>query len=129
MTKLADDFSSLPSEYQDVLRLAQDTHNIDLTPLQELKGGRTGAYLYLVSGSPIPPRDDEGGNTLYRNRGDGTFEDVTVPAGARVDSAEISIGLENSSGGFYHLFEMRRDWRESQATWTRFASGESWKVW
>ncbi len=49
MSELAIDFSSLPPEYQDVLRLAQDTHNIGVTPLQELKGGRTGAHLYLVS--------------------------------------------------------------------------------
>jgi predicted ATPase len=49
MSKLADDFSSLPPEYQDVLRLAQDRHNIEVVPLQELKGGRTGAHLYLVS--------------------------------------------------------------------------------
>jgi hypothetical protein len=49
MSELAADFSSLPAEYQDVLRLAQDTHKIEVTPLQELKGGRTGARLYLVS--------------------------------------------------------------------------------
>lgn len=54
MSELADDFSSLPPEYQDVLRLAQDTHNIEVIPLQELKGGRAGAYLYLVSvSSPV----------------------------------------------------------------------------
>ncbi len=49
MSELAIDFSSLPAQFQDVLRLAQDTHNIEVTPLQELKGGRTGAGLYLVS--------------------------------------------------------------------------------
>jgi hypothetical protein len=43
------DFGSLPSEYQNVLRLAQERHNLQVTPLEELKGGRTGARLYLVS--------------------------------------------------------------------------------
>ena len=43
------EFGSLPSEYQNVLRLAQERHNIQVTPLEELKGGRTGARLYLVS--------------------------------------------------------------------------------
>jgi predicted ATPase len=46
---LAVEFSSLPSEYQSVLSLAQERHNIKVTPLEELKGGRTGARLYLVS--------------------------------------------------------------------------------
>jgi len=49
MAPLSDNFSSLPPEYQDVLSLAQETYNIEITPLEELKGGRTGAYLYLVS--------------------------------------------------------------------------------
>ena len=49
MTELAKDFISLPSEYQEVLLLAQDMNNIQISPLQELKGGRTGACLYLVS--------------------------------------------------------------------------------
>ena len=49
MTELVDDFHSLPAEYQEVLHLAQNKHNIQVIPLQELSGGRTGAYLYLVS--------------------------------------------------------------------------------
>jgi predicted ATPase len=49
MIELADNFKSLPSEFQNVIRQAQDEHNIEITPLQELKGGRTGAYLFLVS--------------------------------------------------------------------------------
>jgi predicted ATPase len=49
MAELADGFGSLPVEYQEVLRLAQDRHSIKVTLLQELGGGRTGAHLYLVS--------------------------------------------------------------------------------
>lgn len=49
MIKLEDSFKTLPIDFQNLLRLAQDTHNIEITPLQELKGGRTGAYLFLVS--------------------------------------------------------------------------------
>jgi predicted ATPase/Tfp pilus assembly protein PilF len=53
---LSVDFGSLPLEYQNVLRLAQEQHNLQVTPLEELKGGRTGARLYLVSVS-TPVRD------------------------------------------------------------------------
>lgn len=43
------DFSSLPIEYQNILGWVEQQHAIQITPLQELRGGRTGARLYLVS--------------------------------------------------------------------------------
>ncbi|MEW6072832.1 MAG: CRTAC1 family protein [Planctomycetota bacterium] len=39
--------------------------------------------LYLVqSGAVLAPREERPGNQLYRNRGDGTFEDVSAGSGA-----------------------------------------------
>jgi predicted ATPase len=49
MPDLAADFQSLPSEYQAVIRLAQDIHGIHVAPLQVLVGGWSGAVVYLVS--------------------------------------------------------------------------------
>ena len=49
MSELAEDFMSLPSEHQSVLRLAQDQHNINIKPLQQLKGGRSGAFIRKAS--------------------------------------------------------------------------------
>ncbi|HEU4745307.1 MAG TPA: tetratricopeptide repeat protein [Anaerolineales bacterium] len=46
---MSTDFQTLPPEYQAVLRLAQDTYRIDVTPLQLLVGGWSGAIVYLVS--------------------------------------------------------------------------------
>jgi predicted ATPase/class 3 adenylate cyclase len=43
------DFDNLPPEYQHLLSIARETHNLDVTPLQALTGGRTDAFLYLVS--------------------------------------------------------------------------------
>src|SRR6185436_3859886 len=42
-------FDKLPPEYQYLLRLAKEKHQLQVAPLDELKGGRTGAFLYLVS--------------------------------------------------------------------------------
>jgi predicted ATPase len=42
-------FNNLPLEYQPLLTLVKKKYNLDVIPLQELKGGRTGAFLYLVS--------------------------------------------------------------------------------
>jgi predicted ATPase len=49
MPELATDFQALPSEYQAVIHLAQDTHKITAAPLQLLVGGWSGAVVYLVS--------------------------------------------------------------------------------
>jgi predicted ATPase len=49
MTQLATGFSSLPPEYQEVIRLAQEKLGIIVSPLQELLGGWSGAAVYLVS--------------------------------------------------------------------------------
>jgi predicted ATPase len=49
MPEFASGFQSLPPEYQHVIQLAQDEHNITITPLQELVGGWSGAVIYLVS--------------------------------------------------------------------------------
>jgi predicted ATPase len=49
MNKLEESFSALPPEFMNVLRSAQEKFDIEITPLQELKGGRTGAFLFLVS--------------------------------------------------------------------------------
>jgi hypothetical protein len=42
-------FDQLPPEYQLLLRIAREKHNLDVAPLQALTGGRTGAFVYLVS--------------------------------------------------------------------------------
>jgi len=49
VNKLTTNFQSLPEEYQHVIRLAQDTYQITIAPLQLLVGGWSGAVVYLVS--------------------------------------------------------------------------------
>ena len=53
MVKLADEFSLLSPDFKKVLQVAQETQNIKVTPLSELKGGQTGANLFLVSISSL----------------------------------------------------------------------------
>lgn len=49
MPTLTGDFQSLPSEYQQVIQLAQEKNDIAIVPLQLLVGGWSGAAVYLVS--------------------------------------------------------------------------------
>lgn len=69
--------------------------------LPEIMGGGAALFdmdgdgdldLYLVqSGNLFAPRDKADGNRLYRNRGDGTFEDATAGSGA--DAAGYGMGV------------------------------------
>ncbi len=49
MPDLSADFQTLPTEYQQVIQMAQGQHNIIVAPLQLLVGGLSGAAVYLVS--------------------------------------------------------------------------------
>lgn len=49
MSELAAGFQSLPPDFQRIIQLAQDQHNINITPLQQLGGGWSGALINLVS--------------------------------------------------------------------------------
>ncbi len=51
-----EEFGRLPNEYLHLLRLAEERHGLDVVPLLALTGGRTGAFLYLVSASAGDPR-------------------------------------------------------------------------
>ncbi len=74
--------------------------------LPEIMGGGAALFdmdndgyldLYLVqSGQLFAPGDKEDGNRLYRNRGDGTFEDVTAGSG----SAAAGYGMGVAAGDF-----------------------------
>jgi predicted ATPase len=46
------DIQTLPAEYQRLLELAQERFHVEILLLDELRGGRTGALLYLVSVAP-----------------------------------------------------------------------------
>jgi len=69
--------------------------------LPEIMGGGAALFdmdgdgdldLYLVqSGNLFAPRDKADGNRLYRNRGDGTFDDVTAGSGA--DAGGYGMGV------------------------------------
>jgi hypothetical protein len=49
MPEVTTNFQSLPEEFQQVIRLAQENYRITVAPLQLLVGGWSGAVVYLVS--------------------------------------------------------------------------------
>jgi hypothetical protein len=54
MSELRAGFQSLPPEYQRVLDLAQEQHQIRIAPLQTLVGSWSGTMVFLVSVTHLP---------------------------------------------------------------------------
>jgi len=51
-----------------------------------------------------------------------------VPTGGTVLRAWITLNVQDKSGDSYEIYEMKRDWVESEANWSDYASGGSWEV-
>lgn len=80
-------FQSLPAEYQHVIQLAQEQHNISIRPLQELVGGWSGAFIYLVSvASPAADQVEHLILKLDRKRHMATSDEVSRHQTARSKS-------------------------------------------
>ena len=52
----------------------------------------------------------------------------SIPADSLVDSAQIEIDVFDASSGSYEIYEMKRNWVESEATWNIFAAGNNWQT-
>ncbi len=83
------------------VRFVYQSGHRDKFYLPEIMGGGAALFdmdndgfldLYLVQGgNPLSPSEKGGGNRLYRNRGDGTFEDVTAGSGADVPGYGMGV--------------------------------------
>jgi PKD repeat protein len=57
------------------------------------------------------------------------FWDATsIPVGSTVQSVDITVNVTNRSGQDYEFYELQRAWIESEATWSEYASGQSWQA-
>ena len=50
----------------------------------------------------------------------------SIPSGQLVSSASISLSVSDPSIQTYELYEMKRDWSESSATWNQYRTGFNW---
>ncbi|HSL42584.1 MAG TPA: adenylate/guanylate cyclase domain-containing protein [Anaerolineales bacterium] len=116
MPELTTSFQSLPKEYQQVIRLAQDTFKITVAPLQLLVGGWSGAVVYLVSvSSSVTGRLEHCILKLDRKGKSAKSDEVTrhnivtnksTPEFARAHIAELvfdRIEHEGAIGIFYRI--------------------------
>ncbi len=51
-----------------------------------------------------------------------------IPPGTTVASASITLNVTNRSPQAYELYEVKRNWVETEATWDVYASGSNWEV-
>ncbi|MCI0400307.1 MAG: DNRLRE domain-containing protein [Gammaproteobacteria bacterium] len=52
----------------------------------------------------------------------------SIPAGSLVQSVTITLEMTDTSVNTYELYEIKRPWVETQATWNVYATGASWQV-
>src|SRR5215208_3055185 len=52
----------------------------------------------------------------------------TIPAGARISSASVTLNVTNNSTENYQAYEIKRPWVESATTWRLYAAGNSWQI-
>jgi hypothetical protein len=51
----------------------------------------------------------------------------SIPAGSTLQSATFSVNVTGTSADTYEIYELKRNWTELQATWTRAATGSNWQ--
>jgi PKD repeat protein len=51
-----------------------------------------------------------------------------IPLGSAVKGASITLNVLNQSSHSYQVYEMKRDWVESESTWNSYASGHGWEA-
>jgi len=57
------------------------------------------------------------------------FWDVaSIPIGSIVQSVDITVNITNTSNATYEIYDLKRAWVESEATWNEYASGQNWQV-
>jgi len=52
----------------------------------------------------------------------------SLPAGSVIQSATITLNVTNPSAEVYEVYEVKRDFSSSQATWNQYAAGGAWLI-
>lgn len=81
---------------------------------------RRGADLTCLADGDDPPGSDKDLSTLLR------WDITAIPAGSRVRAATITLNITDQTEGTYQLYEVKRNWSESQATWNHYRSNNAW---
>jgi len=56
------------------------------------------------------------------------WDTASIPSGKSVTAVTLALRVVNSTANTYQIFEAKRNWVETQATWNVFATGSSWQV-
>jgi predicted phosphodiesterase len=56
------------------------------------------------------------------------WEVSSIQPGSKIRSASIIFNTINPTNGTYNIYELKRDWKESEATWNNASIGNLWQV-
>jgi hypothetical protein len=89
---------------------------------QSAPSSNFGSDLALYVDGDDPPGSGKDLSTLL-------YWDISaIPPGSAVKGASIALNVFNKSGQSYQVYEMKRNWVESQSTWNSNTSGQEWET-
>lgn len=56
------------------------------------------------------------------------FDISLIPSSCKVKSASLVLNIIDSAQNGYWIYEMKRNWSETQATWNQYATGLNWQT-
>jgi hypothetical protein len=82
----------------------------------------------FASAATILVDGDDPGNSGHDLSTLTKWDVASIPAGSTIRSAQIKLNVVNVSSLTYEVYEMKRAWVESQATWNQYATGAAWQT-
>jgi hypothetical protein len=70
----------------------------------------------------------DGGDVLSGESTLISWDLTDIPPASTILSVEITFNVANTSSDSYELYEMKRSWIETEATWDEYASALSWEI-
>jgi hypothetical protein len=70
----------------------------------------------------------DGGDVLSSESTLISWDLTDIPPASTIISVEITFNVANTSSDSYELYEMKRSWIETEATWDEYASVLSWEI-
>ncbi len=52
----------------------------------------------------------------------------SIPSGSVIQALTLTVNVTNASSGSYEIYEVKRNWSETQAAWNLYATGTAWQT-
>jgi hypothetical protein len=106
----------------DYMHVVVNPLNVKLTPVADtyIDGGSTATNYGTAATLAVSGKPDDG--ALLK------WDLSSIPAGSTLQSATLSLNVTGTTANTYEIYELKRSWTESQATWKKATSAINWQT-